>query len=220
MACTRKWRELIAGRRWMVAGKWWCPGPCGVGVGGGGACNCFRGTLLEGNRRFWHNYTPPDNSWASGGMQYFLGQLGVIRFFYTFNPSAPFPCTLQYIWPQGGVSFGKAESSWRVVFVFLLAVLSQMTNVSFSTSISICSTRRQIKSNHVMDTIMTIIAWNLFFAATNPVLTVCDKQKIIDYVHYWLNDTMSYPLCSEFSTNHDTKNIEPGDFLSFSSSQS
>lgn len=43
------------------------------------------------------------------------------------------------------------------------------------------------------------------FAATNPVLTVCDKQKIIDYVHYWLNDTMSYPLCNEFSTNHDTE---------------
>lgn len=176
--------------------------------GGGEACNCFRGALLEGNRRFWHNYTPPDNSWASGGMQYFLGQLGVIRFFTLSTHLHLFPARYSTYGPKVEWALAKAGSSWRaerVVFVFLLAVLSQMTNVSFSTSISICSTRRQIKSDHVMDTIMTLRAWKLFFAATNPVLTVCDKQKIFDYVHYWLNDTMSYPLCNEFSTNHDTK---------------
>lgn len=110
MACTRKWRELIAGRRWMVAGKWWCPGPC---VGGGEACNCFRGALLEGNRRFWHNYTPPDNSWASGGMQYFLGQLGVIRCFTLSTHLHLFPARYSTYGPKVEWALAKAGSSWR-----------------------------------------------------------------------------------------------------------
>lgn len=117
MACTRKWRELIAGWRWMVAGKWWCPGPCWGGwVGGWRVCNCFRGALLEGDRKIWHNYTHPDNTWASGGMQYFLARLGVRRL---FNPSAPFSCTLHTaprcgeLWPSG-----EFLESRRVVGLF------------------------------------------------------------------------------------------------------
>ena len=49
------------------------------GGGGGGGCNSFRRALLEGNKGFWHNYTPPASSWDRGGIE-FSGQIGVMKF--------------------------------------------------------------------------------------------------------------------------------------------
>lgn len=192
MACAWKWRELIAGRRWMVAGKWWCPGP----FGGGEASNCFRGALLEGNRRFWHNYTPPDNSWTSAGMEFFSGQLGIMR---VFTPSAHlhlFP--VLPAWPPGGVSFGKVDFSWRAELCLCCCWLLQMTNVSLSASSSIYSPFRQKNNNHVIGHNYDNYSINTIIAATNPKLTVCDKQKMMEYAHCWFNDIMSYAFCNYF----------------------
>lgn len=159
-------------------------------IWGRGMSNCFRGALLEGNRRFWHNYTPPDNSWTSAGMECFLGQLGIMR---VFTPSAHlhlFP--VLRAWPPGGVSFGKVDFSWRAEFCTCCCWLLLMTNVSFSASFSIYSPFRQKNNNHVIGHNYDNYSINTIIAATNPKLTVCDKEKIMEYAHCWFNSILTY----------------------------
>lgn len=146
MACARKWRELIAGRRWMVAGKWWCPGPCGgrrlTALGG----HSWRG--IEGFDTITH---PQPTAGPVVGWSTFWASLELWDFLH-FQPTCTFSLHITY----GPLVKWDFLESRRVVF--LLAVLSQMTNVWFSTYSSICFPFRQMKSNHAMDTFMTIIA--------------------------------------------------------------
>lgn len=152
MACARKWRELIAGRRWMVAGKWWCPGPCG-----GRRLTALGGRSWKGIEGFDTITHPQTTAGPAVGLSTFWASLELWDFLH-FQPTCTvFPA--HNIWPQGGVSFGNVEISWRAEeLCFCWLFLSQMTNVSFSTSSSIRSPFRQMKSNHVMGTVMTIIA--------------------------------------------------------------
>lgn len=154
MACARKWRELIAGRRWMVAGKWWCPGPCGG----------RRVTALEGC--FWRGTGgsdtithPQTTAGPAVGWGTFWASLELwIFFFYTFNPPA------HYMRPQGGVGFGIGSISWKAeecVLVVFLAILSRMTDVSIRKFSSICSDKWDVAMQWTQLRQIQTLTWSL-----------------------------------------------------------
>lgn len=147
MACAWKWRELIAGWRWMVAGKWWCPGPC-VGK----ASNCFRGRSwwrIEGFDTITHPRQQLGQRWSTR-------LFGAADYLTPPNPSGSF--IFRHTIPDPKKT-GHYFESRSAVFLFCF-LFSQMIIVSFCTSSSSSTLQSDTKGDQFQQTQLLLVSSN------------------------------------------------------------